>query len=338
MGVGIETSSAGIERTQNYGFSQLYSQEYSTLLFYSRVDWGPLDNFPLEVAVRPLIFGWKKHSRAQFVTSCINPINGSKGGRSSPRKISASGRTAKGAKIKQQQESSKGKRDDAADQEEIISLFRRIQSSIAKGESEDPKKKRSSSSRGDKPAAESVLEIIRSSRKQTRDKGSLKGGSKLIPRQRGLPRREKGVEVEDIQSIENFRLTRPPSNFVKRSPIPFPSAPRGKDRLLISEVSPAVSETIASQLEKLEEMKLPELKELAKSRESPVPFPSAPRGKDCSLTSDQWSGEGRRLVAPIPPLRSLASFVGVGDLSGGVGAAKDASDLSGGIGVADWRP
>ncbi|PKI56484.1 hypothetical protein CRG98_023122 [Punica granatum] len=219
-----------------------------------------------EVAVRPLIFGWKKHSRAQFVTSCINPINGSKGGRSSPRKISASGRTAKGAKIKQQQESSKGKRDDAADQEEIISLFRRIQSSIAKGESEDPKKKRSSSSRGDKPAAESVLEIIRSSRKQTRDKGSLKGGSKLIPRQRGLPRREKGVEVEDIQSIENFRLTRPPSNFVKRSPIPFPSAPRGKDRLLISEVSPAVSETIASQLEKLEEMKLPELKELAKSR------------------------------------------------------------------------
>ncbi|PKI56485.1 hypothetical protein CRG98_023123 [Punica granatum] len=62
---------------------------------------------------------------------------------------------------------------------------------------------------------------------------------------------------------------------------------------------------------------------------------------DCCLSrmeAKKEEGKGRRLVAPIPPLRSLASFVGVGDLSGGVGAAKDASDLSGGIGVADWRP
>lgn len=111
----------------------------------------------------PLVFNLKKHHHLQLVTSSINS-NESKGGRS-PQKNAASNRTAKQAKIKQP-ESSKGKLG-SADQEEIISLFRRIQTSIAKGESEDSKK-RCSDSPGVKPAAESVLEIIRNSRKQSR--------------------------------------------------------------------------------------------------------------------------------------------------------------------------
>lgn len=98
------------------------------------------------------------------------------------------------------------------------------------------------------------------------DKPPLKEGSKSISRKRSLPKREKGLEVEDIHPIQNFKLSRPPSNFVKRSPIPFVSAPAGKETLPVNEVTPTVADTIIPQLQKLEGMKLTELKDLAKSR------------------------------------------------------------------------
>ncbi|KAK4745445.1 hypothetical protein SAY87_011757 [Trapa incisa] len=213
-----------------------------------------------EISVVPLVFNSKEQHQLQLVTSSIK-FNGSKGGRS-PRKNSASRRIGKQAQIKQS-DSLKGKVS-STDQEEIISLFRRIHSSILEGGSEDSKT-RSSDSPGVKPATESVLEIIRSSRKQSGGKLPPKDGSKQIS-PRSLPKGEKGVKVEDYDPATNFVLTRPPSNFLKRSPISYPSSPRRKESPVISEESQPIIDTAMPQLKKLQGMKLVELKEQAKSR------------------------------------------------------------------------
>lgn len=57
-------------------------------------------------------------------------------------------------------QSSHGKESNPSDQEEIIALFRRIQSSISKGESASSKARRS------KASAESLLDVLVQSRKQ----------------------------------------------------------------------------------------------------------------------------------------------------------------------------
>lgn len=98
------------------------------------------------------------------------------------------------------------------------------------------------------------------------DKPSLKGGRKPISRRKSPPRIGKVGKVEDIQHIPHFKLSRPPSNFVKTSPVPFVTAPRGKETLLTSGVSPAAADMIMPHSHKLESMRLPQLKELAKSR------------------------------------------------------------------------
>lgn len=147
-------------------------------------------------------------------------------------------------------------------QEEIISLFRRIQSSI----SNEPvsTEKEGTDPNQDKPAAESVLEIIRRSRKQAKEKVSLKGGNKQKPRRRSFPKKEEDEE-HILSPVTDIKLTRPPSNFVKKSPIPFPSAPKGKEDQW-KEASPASAGSNDSTSRKIEEMKLQELKALAKSR------------------------------------------------------------------------
>ncbi|KAI3440026.1 Rho_N domain-containing protein [Psidium guajava] len=178
----------------------------------------------------------------------------------SPRRVSASGRPEDDVS---KMPPSSDKRVSSVKQEEIISLFRRIQSSISKVELASDEKE-GTNPKGDKPAAHSVLEVIRRSRKQAKDKVSLKGGNKQKPRRRSFPKKEE--DAEQIASpATNVNLIRPPSNFVKKSPIPFPSAPRGKEEQW-NEASAAIARNNDSTLRKIEEMKLQELKELAKSR------------------------------------------------------------------------
>lgn len=113
-----------------------------------------------EIADGPSLLA-SRRGHGQVTTLSIR-VDGNRSGRPSQR-TSASGRFRKsdGEKIPQ---SSDG---NSSNQEEIISLFRRIQSSISKGESISSKKRNSKSSE-EKPSAESVLEVLRQSRKQVK--------------------------------------------------------------------------------------------------------------------------------------------------------------------------
>ncbi|KAI6703605.1 hypothetical protein NL676_012741 [Syzygium grande] len=210
--------------------------------------------------------------------------NGSKRSQS-PRKVSASGRAKDDvSKISP----SSDKKVSSVKQEELISLFRRIQSSISKAESVSDEKKETDPNQN-KPAAQSVLEIIRRSRKRPKD-------NKQKPRRKRFLKKEE--DVEHITSpATDIKLTRSPSNFVKKTPIPFPSAPRGKEEQW-NEASPATAGSNDSTLRKIEEMKEEDVEHITSPvtnikltrppskfvKKSPIPFPSAPRGKE-----EQWN-------------------------------------------------
>lgn len=133
----------------------------------------------------------------------------------------------------------------STNKQEILALFRRIQSSISAAESAASKVGTNNAS------AESVLQVLRQSRKQLKGKTPYREGST------GLSESEnKQKKVERIDSVSNEGIiSRPPSNFVKRSPIPSVDVERVEDDVMI-----------ATDGEDLETMKLAELKELAKSR------------------------------------------------------------------------
>lgn len=76
----------------------------------------------------------------------------------------------------------------------------------------------------------------------------------------------KEQQIQANPPVTDFKLTRPPSKFVKRSPIPSSSTPTGKLLEPSNGASPHTAGTKEFELERVEEMKLPELKELAKSR------------------------------------------------------------------------
>ena len=98
-------------------------------------------------------------SSLQLTVSSITSDGNRRG--SPPRKSSASGRK----KGDESNKSSDGiKASSSSSQEEIIALFRMIQSSVSKGEIGSAKTKTFSSSK-DKSTAESVLDILRESRK-----------------------------------------------------------------------------------------------------------------------------------------------------------------------------
>ena len=68
----------------------------------------------------------------------------------------------------------------------------------------------------------------------------------------------------DFPSVPDLKLTRPPSNFIKRSPIP--SAPSSRPKTEDNRESLDAGSEKEFVLERVEVMKLPALKELAKSR------------------------------------------------------------------------
>ncbi|XP_010496882.1 PREDICTED: uncharacterized protein LOC104773910 isoform X2 [Camelina sativa] len=113
-----------------------------------------------------------------------------------------------------------------SNQEEIISLLKRIQSSISKEESRCVEEKNRDESSESKPLTKAVLDVLEKSRKKSTEE-----------------------------------VPQPPSGFVKRTPA---SGPRGKLPVSISDK--ALGEMTKEEASLIETMKLAELKEVAKKR------------------------------------------------------------------------
>ncbi|AEE84083.1 Rho termination factor [Arabidopsis thaliana] len=133
-----------------------------------------------------------------------------------------------------------------SNQEEIISLLKRIQSSISKGESRGvEEEKNSDESSKEKPLTKAILDVLEKSRKKT----------------------EGDTSVKEKPPKRQVELPRPPSSFVKRTPLSSSaSGPRGK--LPVSNSDKALGK-LTKKEEKaslIETMKLAELKEVAKNR------------------------------------------------------------------------
>ena len=112
-----------------------------------------------ETADRPSLFESPKDFHQLTVSSIRSDENGR---RRPPWRSSASRRTPEDENETPQ--SSNGEKSNSSNPEEIIAMFRRIQSAISKDES--VKTKRNSNLSEDKTSPESVLEVLRKSRKQ----------------------------------------------------------------------------------------------------------------------------------------------------------------------------
>ncbi|KAI3456130.1 hypothetical protein Pfo_012793 [Paulownia fortunei] len=203
------------------------------------------------------------------------------GNRERPQKNPSPGRAPKAEGLEDNTQSFDGGSSLSPNKEEILALFKRIQSSISKGETINSKK-RNSKAAEDKPSAESILEVLHQSR--TRGKGKTLGqkGDKFLAPQKDSMKKEERAERLSTMGLKS---TRPPSHFTRRSPIPTLSSPRD-EVLLKNETLPATptpsiprdkiepkNETLPAtdadndqQSKKFEEMKLPQLKEVAKSK------------------------------------------------------------------------
>ncbi|EYU28105.1 hypothetical protein ABFS82_13G094600 [Erythranthe guttata] len=169
--------------------------------------------------------------------------------------------------------------------QEILALFKRIQSSISKGENVNSKKRVSKSAEdSNKPSsAESILEVLHQSRTQGKGKTVGRRGDKFAARQKDSFKKE---EISELLSNVGLEKSRPPSSFTKRSPVPVVSGsidgvqPKNEtlpetpsviipsaeieltnERLVTTEV-----DQDEEQSEKFEDMKLSQLKEVAKSK------------------------------------------------------------------------
>ncbi|KAL0398445.1 UNVERIFIED_CONTAM: hypothetical protein Sradi_2187800 [Sesamum radiatum] len=193
------------------------------------------------------------------------------GNRERSQKNSSPGRAPKADAREDDPESFDGR--SSPNKEEILALFKRIQSSISKGE------KRNSKVAEDKPSAESILEVLHQSRTRGKAKSLGKKGGKLPSVRKESLNKEERMEHSSTMGL---RSTRPPSSFTRRSPIPTLSSQRDENQRK-SETSPETVKRDETQLKnetlletdddndqppevKFEEMKLAELKEVAKSK------------------------------------------------------------------------
>lgn len=115
-------------------------------------------------------------------------------------------------------------------QEDFLALFRRIEFSISKGAESRSRKSRNSKLSEGKAMAESLLDALDGTKKDLQ---------------------------EDSSTIE-AKKTRPPSNFIKKSPIPSSKGRNGVND------SKEVAATSEKELPELEKLKVAELKEIAK--------------------------------------------------------------------------
>lgn len=154
--------------------------------------------------------------------------------------------------------------------EEILALFKRIQSSISKGETLNPKKRTSKAGEDNKPSssspsAETILEVLQQSRTQRRGKSVSTKGDEFLD----TLKKEEG-EGEGAPRLS----TRLPSRFTRRSPIGSLSSPReelpSENERTPATPTPSIprDETDDSngRAVNFAEMKLPQLKEVAKSK------------------------------------------------------------------------
>ncbi|XP_060193735.1 rho-N domain-containing protein 1, chloroplastic [Lycium barbarum] len=207
---------------------------------------------PKEIAYGPSVNTNRKDCHCSTLSTIR--ADGSRRRRSS--KDATPGKTSKGGELNIQPTPDR-KSSNSLNQEEIISLFKRIQSSISKGDSLSSKK-RSTKSSEEKPTIDSVLEILRHSKTQAKGTTSNTKDDKGSTHQRGQKE-----PTTDSSSTLDPRSTRPPSSFVKRSPLQSPFNSKGKVELKMETLQGNHGEREAI---KIEDMKLPQLKELAKSR------------------------------------------------------------------------
>ncbi|WCJ27231.1 Rho termination factor [Euphorbia peplus] len=141
----------------------------------------------------------------------------------------------------------------SAKQEKITALFRRILSSISKAEAKRAKLTQDNFSQESQPG--STQKVHQQSQKQVKVSATTKSrkGDQELPRKQRFPRNKDKIQVKTQHSAASFSTTRPTSNFVKKSPIPRPSIIRGKPKGEEKDLP-------------LEQMKLTQLKEMAKSR------------------------------------------------------------------------
>ncbi|XP_065877410.1 SAP-like protein BP-73 isoform X2 [Euphorbia lathyris] len=141
-------------------------------------------------------------------------------------------------------------------QEKITALFRRILSSISKAEAK----------RAKKSPTESIPKVPRQPQKPNKATATKSRKKVQVLSQKQLvPNKDEKMQKSTQHSQASINITRPPSNFVKKSPIPSPSIPRGKQIKENSGFSVTTDHGKVPTLP-LEEMKLTQLKELAKSR------------------------------------------------------------------------
>ncbi|XP_050224167.1 uncharacterized protein LOC126673899 [Mercurialis annua] len=132
-------------------------------------------------------------------------------------------------------------------QEEVLALFRRINSSISNKEAKSKPETNIRLSKEMLPANKSIGENLQQSKKQDRDVRNMKYDQ----------------QNDVLRLAAKFNVNRPPSKFVRSSLVPSQSIPKVQ---LNSVQSRATDNEKASKLLHLEEMRLLELKEVAKSR------------------------------------------------------------------------
>ncbi|XP_021772045.1 SAP-like protein BP-73 [Chenopodium quinoa] len=144
--------------------------------------------------------------------------------------------------------------------EKLIALFKRIQIEISEGESGSGNYSKSTQSIDDDSSVEtSVLEFLQQSSRETKVESSKLKHSEE-PNRKKQTSGEKSISVPEPPPT---KFTRPPSNFVKKSPIPLTTALQSNEIELNNKESSSESDRESL---KVEGMKLSELKGLAKER------------------------------------------------------------------------
>ncbi|CAL1400891.1 unnamed protein product [Linum trigynum] len=200
-------------------------------------------------AIRLPHFSSSKCVRLQKISFYSAPSKGDGSFAFASPKVLGSGNRISSNRMSKKQER---KATNSSREKEIIALFRRIRIAIS-----------STESRGSAEDASSQKKraTIHSVSGKAKNKEKVK--QEETKRKQGML--EKQVSQSTVQGgIAEFKTNRPPTNFMRRSPIPSTSAPRVMDNELDDGNSATQGDKLENQ--KLEQMKLAQLKELAKSR------------------------------------------------------------------------
>ncbi|KAK8984588.1 hypothetical protein V6N11_047809 [Hibiscus sabdariffa] len=198
--------------------------------------------------------------------------------------------------------------------EEIVALFRRIQSSISKAETQ-----RASNSSNHKSTTESVMDVLHKSGKNLQDTRPKKGAKALRWRS-GIPKKRQGDGKKAAAASKEFDLSRPPSNFMKRTPIPHPTTPRIKtpEGNIESMTDEGSELTIIEKLKAPAAMQDFNLSRLPSNfiKKSPILHPTAPRTKSPegnieAVSTSEGSASANIEKLRLPELKELAKARGI---------------------------